>query len=151
MHVSKSAISDDLKKLNVASSFLLLKTDIDSIDAEVLIGVLMVGGFRPAIIYSEVMWDIPPPFEFSQVSDKNGPREKKSGGGCFGMSIQMAQRILSKASYRIVGASHANIIAVREDLFTELKLGNDRPADVWFWYQGVKSAYFHTHWKLGSP
>jgi hypothetical protein len=148
MCVTGSTIVQDLQELKVENRFSLLKTDIDSVDGPVLDSILRE--YQPYVVYSEIMWDFAPPVEFSLVSVEG--EFNPFGGGCFGMSISMADRILRRNGYRLIEAAHANIMAVHEDV---AHLFEDRPQDPWFWFQFVKSGMFHTHWmgagKFFSP
>jgi hypothetical protein len=149
MCVTGPTLVKDLQELQVESRFSLLKTDIDSVDGPVLDSVLRV--YQPYVVYAEIMWDFAPPVEFSLV--QVAPSECDGGGcmrgfgpfqgGCFGMSLAMADHILRRNGYRLIEAAHANIMAVHEDV---AHLFEDRPQDPWFWFQFVKSGLYHTHW-----
>jgi len=143
MCVTGPSIVKDLKALKVENRFSLLKTDIDSVDGPVLDHVL--GAYQPYVVYAEIMWDFAPPVEFSLVKVEGA--YNPFTGGCFGMSLSMADRILKRNGYRLIEAAHANIMAVREDV---AHLFEDRPHDPWFWFQSVKSGFYHTHWLEGG-
>lgn len=141
--VTGPSIVRDLKHLNVEHRFSLLKTDIDSVDGPVLDSVLRE--YKPYVVYSEIMWDFAPPVEFTLVRVEGA--FNPFTGGCFGMSIAMADHILRRNGYRLIEAAHANIIAVHEDV---AHLFSDRPQDPWFWFQFVKDGLYHSHWMGGG-
>jgi hypothetical protein len=143
MCVTGPTIVQDLQELKVEDRFSLLKTDMDSVDGPVLDSILRE--FRPYVVYSEIMWDFAPPVEFSLVKVEGAFRPFE--GGCFGMSLSMADHILRRNGYRLIEAAQANIIAVHEDV---AHLFEDRPQDPWFWFQFVKSGLYHSHWMGGG-
>ena len=137
MCINRTSIIADMKQQGAPKEFAILKTDIDSIDA-VILDAILGHGYRPLVIYSEIMWDFPPPIDFAVIENARPDQ------GCFGMSLSMVQRILKKHGYTLVEAAHANVMAVQD---RDAHLFVDRPHDEWYWFSLVKSAKGHTHWK----
>ena len=75
---------------------------------EFVLDAILGHGYRPLVIYSEIMWDFPPPIDFAVIENARPDQ------GCFGMSLSMVQRILKKHGYTLVEAAHANVMAVQD-------------------------------------
>lgn len=143
--VNGTNIIADMMDVGVPINFPILKLDIDSVDGLILDSVL--SHYVPAIVYAEIVWDFVPPIDFAVVKGYS------PGTGCFGVSMNMVYRILSRHGYRLIMAGHANVMAVRIEIHDEIV--PNRPSDPWFWYQVTKNANYHSHFRpprgAGSP
>lgn len=155
MCVTPANTASDMKSMGVPKTFAALKIDIDSTDAAILDAIL--SEFHPLIIYSEIAaFDFPPPIDFTLV--KMNFTAGRSRAGCWGMSINMAHRVYQHYGYSLVSAAHIDVMAVSNSVLFPSGNSNmsplgDRPTDPFFWYQLVKSALHHNHWRgeAGSP
>ena len=159
-------IVPDLQSLNVSKELAILKTDIDSVDGPVLDSIL--SHYKPAIVYSEFIWDWIPPIDFSLIHF-DPEYALKAKRGCWGMSLNLAYRLLQSHGYSIICASYYNLMAVHNSVFemtsSTSELNTEEhghgsgsvfdimPHDPFYWYQFVKSPATHTHWhdEGGSP
>ena len=95
----------------------LLKVDIDSFDAVVVIAVLEVRS--PDFVYVEINERAPPPTCY--CNDRTSPRSwRRLANDAYGCSLQGYVNALAPRGYALVGVAFNNALFVRRDLAVEV-------------------------------